>query len=60
MLPTFSGQGNVVLFIAASAIILSMYGGGFATIPAYLADIFGTRKPDDRGASGSACQKAGR
>lgn len=43
MLPGFSGQGNIVLFIAASAVILSMYGGGFATIPAYLADIFGTR-----------------
>lgn len=43
MLPTLSGEGNVVLFIAASAVILSMYGGGFATIPAYLADIFGTR-----------------
>ena len=43
MLPTFSGEGNVVLFIAASAVILSMYGGGFATIPAYLADIFGTQ-----------------
>lgn len=43
MLPTFSGEGNIVLFICASAVILSMYGGGFATIPAYLADIFGTR-----------------
>lgn len=43
MLPSFSGQGNVILFIAASAVIMSMYGGGFATIPAYLADIFGTR-----------------
>ncbi|HWT29001.1 MAG TPA: OFA family MFS transporter, partial [Methylophilaceae bacterium] len=43
MLPGFSHAGNVVLFIAASAIILSMYGGGFSTIPAYLADIFGTR-----------------
>jgi MFS family permease len=43
MLPSFSGQGNVVLFIAATAVILSMYGGGFATIPAYLADIFGTK-----------------
>lgn len=43
MLPSLSGSGNVVLFIAASAVILSMYGGGFATIPAYLADIFGTR-----------------
>jgi len=43
MLPSFSGEGNIVLFIAASALILSMYGGGFATIPAYLADIFGTK-----------------
>lgn len=43
MLPTFSSQGNIVLFIAASAVIMSMYGGGFATIPAYLADIFGTK-----------------
>jgi MFS family permease len=43
MLPTFSSAGNITLFIAAAAIILSMYGGGFATIPAYLADIFGTK-----------------
>lgn len=43
MLPTFSHEGNVVLFICAAAVILSMYGGGFSTIPAYLADIFGTR-----------------
>ncbi len=33
----------LVLFYAASMIIFTMYGGGFATIPAYLADIFGTR-----------------
>jgi hypothetical protein len=31
------------LFVAAFCIILSMYGGGFATVPAYLADIFGTQ-----------------
>jgi MFS family permease len=43
LLPGFSSEGNIVLFIAASAVILSMYGGGFATIPAYLADIFGTK-----------------
>jgi hypothetical protein len=30
-----------VLFIAVCAVILSMYGGGFATIPAYLKDLFG-------------------
>lgn len=43
MLPTISSEGNIVLFICAAAVILSMYGGGFATIPAYLADIFGTK-----------------
>ena len=31
------------LSYAATMIIFTMYGGGFATIPAYLADIFGTR-----------------
>ena len=30
------------MFYAATMIIFTMYGGGFATIPAYLADIFGT------------------
>lgn len=34
--------GSVPLFVASFAVILTMYGGGFATIPAYLADIFGT------------------
>ena len=33
----------LLLFYAATMIIFTMYGGGFATIPAYLADIFGTR-----------------
>jgi MFS family permease len=33
----------LVLFYAATLIIFTMYGGGFATIPAYLADMFGTR-----------------
>ena len=33
----------LVLFYVASMVIFTMYGGGFATIPAYLADIFGTR-----------------
>ena len=31
------------LFVACTCLIISMYGGGFATIPAYLSDIFGTR-----------------
>jgi hypothetical protein len=32
----------VGLFVTLYAVILSMYGGGFATIPAYLRDLFGT------------------
>src|SRR5919197_5102926 len=40
----FAGRlGNVALFVAIFCIIFTMYGGGFATIPAYLADIFGTQ-----------------
>lgn len=38
-----SMNGNMPLFVLLYAVIMSMYGGGFATIPAYLADIFGTR-----------------
>ena len=34
--------GSVALFAAIFCLILTMYGGGFATIPAYLADKFGT------------------
>jgi len=33
----------LILFYGATLIIFTMYGGGFATIPAYLADMFGTR-----------------
>ena len=33
----------LVVFYAATMIIFTMYGGGFATIPAYLADVFGTK-----------------
>jgi hypothetical protein len=36
-------MGSVALFVALFCIILTMYGGGFATIPAYLADMFGTQ-----------------
>jgi MFS family permease len=42
LVPIFGASGNIVLFVAAYVVILSMYGGGFATVPAYLADIFGT------------------
>ena len=42
LIPTFGNIGSVGLFVFAAAIIISMYGGGFATIPAYLRDVFGT------------------
>lgn len=41
-IPALGHSGNLALFILAYLIILTMYGGGFATIPAYLRDIFGT------------------
>ena len=42
-IPASAGAGNKLLFVSAVCIILSMYGGGFATVPAYLADLFGTQ-----------------
>jgi MFS family permease len=41
--PTVAHAGSVALFVLFFGIIVSMYGGGFATVPAYLADIFGTQ-----------------
>jgi MFS family permease len=41
--PTLGHNGQRALFVAVFCIILSMYGGGFATVPAYLADMFGTQ-----------------
>ncbi len=41
--PWLAHIGSKGLFVLAFGIILSMYGGGFATIPAYLADVFGTQ-----------------
>ena len=41
--PTFANLGAKALFVLGFGIILSMYGGGFATVPAYLADMFGTQ-----------------
>ncbi|MCO7520866.1 MULTISPECIES: OFA family MFS transporter [Pseudomonas] len=43
LIPNLGHLGNVALFVAAFCIILSMYGGGFSTVPAYLADLFGTQ-----------------
>jgi MFS family permease len=40
----FCGRiGSVAMFVACFCLILTMYGGGFATIPAYLADVFGAK-----------------
>jgi len=41
--PSLAHAHNKALFVLAFGIILSMYGGGFATVPAYLADVFGTQ-----------------
>ena len=42
VVPSTGRAGNVVLFVAGYVVIMSMYGGGFATIPAYLRDMFGS------------------
>ncbi len=41
--PWTQQRGDVTLFVVVTGLILSMYGGGFATIPAYLRDLFGSR-----------------
>jgi len=43
MVPYFGSIGSIVLFVLAYGVIFSMYGGGFATVPAYLRDMFGMR-----------------
>jgi len=42
LVPIAQKQQSVPLFVLLTALIISMYGGGFATIPAYLRDLFGT------------------
>ena len=42
--PFAGSMKGIVLFCVAFSIIMSMYGGGFATIPAYLKDLFGTKQ----------------
>jgi MFS family permease len=42
LVPLTQRMGNVAFFVGVTALIISMYGGGFATIPAYLRDMFGT------------------
>jgi MFS family permease len=43
LMPTWGHLGLAALFVLSICVILTMYGGGFATVPAYLADIFGTQ-----------------
>lgn len=47
LIPTLATHGDWVAFQAALFVIFTMYGGGFATIPAFLADMFG---PENVGA----------
>jgi MFS family permease len=42
LIPVSARIGSVPMFVGVCCVILSMYGGGFATIPAYLRDLFGT------------------
>ncbi len=42
LIPYTQNVGSQTLFVIVTAVIISMYGGGFATIPAYLRDLFGT------------------
>jgi MFS family permease len=42
LIPFSQKMGSVALFVALTCVIISMYGAGFATIPAYLRDLFGT------------------
>jgi MFS family permease len=43
LLPTLGHMGMAGAFVITVCVILTMYGGGFATVPAYLADLFGTQ-----------------
>ena len=43
LVPQTGSIGSVTLFVLCFLVIMSMYGGGFATVPAYLKDMFGTR-----------------
>jgi len=47
LIPRLAASGNWIVFQLSLFVVFTMYGGGFATIPAFLADIFG---PDNVGA----------
>jgi MFS family permease len=42
LIPTAGRMGSTPFFVGLCVLILTMYGGGFAAIPAYLSDLFGT------------------
>lgn len=42
-IPLLGQQQNLTVFVGCFALILSMYGGGFASMPPYIADLFGAR-----------------
>ena len=42
-MPYTGSAGSIAGFVLCFLVIISMYGGGFATVPAYLKDMFGTR-----------------
>jgi len=42
--PWTQGTGHLAVFVAVTGFIISMYGGGFATLPAYLRDMFGAHQ----------------
>jgi MFS family permease len=42
--PSLGRVGSIGLFVAVFAVIFTMYGGGFATVPAYLRDLFGVEQ----------------
>ena len=41
LIPGMAGRGEWIIFEAALFVVFTMYGGGFSTIPAFLADMFG-------------------
>ncbi len=43
LVPTAGHAGSIAMFVLCFVVIISMYGGGFSTIPAYLKDVFGVR-----------------
>lgn len=43
LLPLLGRLPGPALFVLAAGIVLTLYGGGFATVPAYLSDLFGTQ-----------------